>query len=1068
MSNRKLGSLVSLVAGAAVAFSMVGGMVAQAASALTQSQITAIVSLLQSFGADAGTVANVTAALNGQATTGTVSTPVMTGGYNFATNLTVGSTGADVTALQQFLVAQSDLVMPAGTAYGYFGSVTKAAVIKFQLAKGISPAAGYVGSITRGVLNSMGGSMTTTTGGTTTFVPNGTSLNVSLAPTSPASGSIVAGQAAADLAEYTFTNTSATPAVVTNVTLQKVGVVADTAFDNIYLYQGATRLTDAASISSGKISFNSGSGLFTVPAGSSITVSVKVDVDSSANGQLMGVSLTGITANVPVSAVYPISGATMSTFTASDLASAALGTITPSSAVNVNAGTLNYSIFSAPLTISGKDTWLTRASFKVIGSLPTDALQNIGLYVSGVKVATASGIDANDYITFDLSSNPYKIQTGSKTLEVRADVIKGTDRSFTVSIQNTSDLGLVDSNYNVGIAASGIGATAQMSVSLGNIAFTQDSTLSSGDVVAGASNIALGRYDLKAYGEDVKITELHVAIQETGSTSTMPLTNVSLYANGSQVGSSKTVTPGTDGDYTLGSSLVIPAGQTVVLEVRGDLKDASGNNVATGTQIIAVVKGVTGNAQGLSSNMIVGPYPDTAGSQGQGPALNVVGAGLTVAKNASVNDSSAMPNGSNQLVGSFVLQANSSEAEVITGLKVTFGGSIDSSIFLSNLTVNVSGVGSTQPIQPLATGTVNNLTISQFTIPVNGSVTVNVYADIGNTSGTTTVSSLAVTGYGASSNVDLSGSTGGQVLTVAAGAIGTPILTQTSPASQILLGGVTNSTIAIFNATSSVGSAYITELQFNTTGNAIASITVGGTTKSVSSGATTTVTLATPIRVDSGYVGVNIPVYVNYTQVGGNGGVTSNQANNIALNAIKYTSGNTSTTTYMNATSATMYPVAGMPSVSVVTGSRLGLTGGSVKLADVRIAALGNAVRLVQLPVNVTTSGPASSTDDSLTVYDNSLNQIVATGTVSGNTVTFSYGGQAGYTIYPADGTHTFSIYTNAGVNTSGGAGTVSFTTDIGTPSAFNWYDVQGQQAVTGSTLLLGYPKTSDNSVIGN
>ena len=72
-------------------------------------------------------------------------------GYNFNKNLTVGSKGADVTALQNRLAADGYFT---GTATGYFGNVTKTAVKAFQTANNISPVSGYVGSITRGVLNS--------------------------------------------------------------------------------------------------------------------------------------------------------------------------------------------------------------------------------------------------------------------------------------------------------------------------------------------------------------------------------------------------------------------------------------------------------------------------------------------------------------------------------------------------------------------------------------------------------------------------------------------------------------------------------------------------------------------------------------------------------------------------------------------------------------------------------------------------------------------------------------------------------------------------------------------------
>jgi hypothetical protein len=62
----------------------------------------------------------------------------------FTRDLTVGSTGADVTALQTKLG-----VSPAT---GYFGAITKAAVMAYQTSNGIS-ATGYVGPITRAKLN---------------------------------------------------------------------------------------------------------------------------------------------------------------------------------------------------------------------------------------------------------------------------------------------------------------------------------------------------------------------------------------------------------------------------------------------------------------------------------------------------------------------------------------------------------------------------------------------------------------------------------------------------------------------------------------------------------------------------------------------------------------------------------------------------------------------------------------------------------------------------------------------------------------------------------------------------
>ena len=116
-------------------------------SGLSTTQVDAILSLLSSFGADQATIDNVKSALNGQATTGTVTAA-------FVRNLELGMTGADVKALQQWLNANGYRVAESG--YGSpgnettkFGGATKAALIKFQKANGITPAAGYFGPKTR-------------------------------------------------------------------------------------------------------------------------------------------------------------------------------------------------------------------------------------------------------------------------------------------------------------------------------------------------------------------------------------------------------------------------------------------------------------------------------------------------------------------------------------------------------------------------------------------------------------------------------------------------------------------------------------------------------------------------------------------------------------------------------------------------------------------------------------------------------------------------------------------------------------------------------------------------------
>ena len=81
------------------------------------------------------------------------STPVISG-YVFNTDLSLGSSGADVSALQQILINGGYLTLPSGVSTGYFGNLTKTAVIKYQFANNL-PGTGVVDSATRAVLNAI-------------------------------------------------------------------------------------------------------------------------------------------------------------------------------------------------------------------------------------------------------------------------------------------------------------------------------------------------------------------------------------------------------------------------------------------------------------------------------------------------------------------------------------------------------------------------------------------------------------------------------------------------------------------------------------------------------------------------------------------------------------------------------------------------------------------------------------------------------------------------------------------------------------------------------------------------
>lgn len=110
-------------------------------------------------------IAAVVAGLGLVAMTFVAATPAKAADTMFNTNLTVGSRGADVSALQTWLIGKGYSI-PAG-ATGYFGAQTRAAVAAYQKTNMISPAVGYFGPLTRASVNAGGAVSGGTTGGST-------------------------------------------------------------------------------------------------------------------------------------------------------------------------------------------------------------------------------------------------------------------------------------------------------------------------------------------------------------------------------------------------------------------------------------------------------------------------------------------------------------------------------------------------------------------------------------------------------------------------------------------------------------------------------------------------------------------------------------------------------------------------------------------------------------------------------------------------------------------------------------------------------------------------------------
>lgn len=776
----------------------------------------------------------------------------------FSRNLTVGSRGADVTALQTML--------GVNPATGYFGPITKAAVIAYQASHSISPAAGYVGPLTRSVLNAGGTAGTGTGTGTGSLCPNGMTLasnctlppsggtgtvtsgpvSVSLSSDSPANTYLLSGQALADVAHFTFTGTGTLKTVV----LQRTGLSASADLSNVYLFDGNMRITDGASVNTnGTITFTN----INLPISGSKTLSVKADMASSTSSVSLGVTLTSFTVdtttnsvNVPGNILF-VSTAPANTATASLTSAASVGAPTAS----INAGAMQYTVWSAPLQISGRTALLKGANFRVVGSAPTDAVQNIKMYVDGTPVGSAVSVGSNGYAFFDFGAAPVTLTTGSHTIDVRGDVQKGSNRTFQFSIQNAADLMIADSQLGINIAATNAvsnGAAGTISINAGSVTTTIDPSFQTmTTVTGGATNAVIGRFKMHAYGEDVKVQSLSVSPSISGATyltacstgcTAGSMNNVTLYLNGSQVGSSQNYTSGTLPAFTLGSSLILPAGVDSILEVRADLQTNNNISYSGGTVTTTLTAG-SSNGQGMSSLTTSINVPATTIATS---GLTIATGQLTVSKNTAYANQTLNPNMTGAKIASFVLQnLSSSESVRVTNLAVVMAlTSVGSTNYSNLVTDETSGSGSV-PINP-ATGLVggtssNNFPVT-FTLAPGATKVINVMADIGTATGSLVVS-LTPTAIGVSSNVNVTPSAAtGQTITISTGSFSaTPTLvTSASTVAQFVAaaGGATDGSKAEFNLVATNGVANINEMKFVVRGSStvnglgtVASVRVG-------------------------------------------------------------------------------------------------------------------------------------------------------------------------------------------------------------------------------------------------
>ncbi len=977
--------------------------------------------------------------------------------YTFSQNLKMGSKSSEVMNLQKVLNMYPQ-TMVASTGAGSqgmetmkFGPATRAAVVKLQnlyaseilTPAGLTKGSGSVYGLTRAVLNQLcTGNVGTNpnpnpTPGPVTSGP----VSVSLAANQPMNV-LVSGQVGAALATYNFSGNG----TVTQIKLKKTGISTNDTVVNAYLYDGSVRVSDAASVlSDGTITFNNASGIFTVMGSKNITV--RVDVLANLNGgQTIGTQLVGLTANGVMSSLslggtaLPVSSVTLTT---------AYFSGSQTSNTTIDAGTMNSTLWSQTLNVGIRPVRFYAATFKQIGSAPYDAIGNFGLFIGGNKVASGM-MSSNGYVSF-VASTPVLVTT-NQSVELRGDIVKGNDRNYYFSLENPSDFMVEDRDVMGafltvgGATTTAIKNSVAVTINAGSPTVQQDASYSTSEVLGGATNVTIGKFIVKGYGEDVKVTRFNFtpslmnALPAT-DTLTSNLQNVSVYANGVQVGTSKsTWIYGNIDLSSLGSQFLIPAGQAVTVEVKADMVK-NGSTAYTAGTVGVNIDNI--EFEGLTSRKT----NSQTGKSGQ--TFNIRSSQGTFAVTGGSSAKTVSPNTNSVELGSFTLQASSVDKLRVTSINVGLTGST-ALTNLSNLTIKD---GSTILGTPFGNPqTTNNFSLN-LDVLASGSKTFKVYADVSNaTSSSNVIVTATITYQGYANTNPTSTLATAATTTFSTGKVRSVTTFGTSETNQYVVSG--SSIIAgDFNVIAENGDIILSKVNVAVTkldgssATGVTAVEIAGVMKNVQSGVATTTIDGLNISVPNSNSGISLPVKLYFANAGTNGVVSQDII--ARIDSMEYRAGSQATTTassslaYMRVATTSAFTLVGSKPSSVkgvitLAGNQSNMT--DQKIGEIRVTAdAAGSVDLTQVSYSVTAPTGGTVTVVTLKLNGSTISNAVQSGVTS---TSFTNG-------IRVSGGQTLVLDVNAtitGVTSSSAVGL-----SVGPSSGFTWTDTS-----TGTTGLTG------------
>jgi len=508
--------------------------------------------------------------------------------YTWATNLKVGSKGADVNALQKFLNSSGDTQVAAsgagssGKETSTFGPATKGAVIKFQnkyaadvlTPVGLTAGTGFVGAGTRAKLNALcssaptpaptptpvpPGTPTPVPPGTPPPAPAGTGLSVSADAMQPPNTLAPFNAARIPFTKVNFTAGADGDVTVDSIVIERAGAGSDSNFSGIVLLD-----EDGMQIGLEKTLNADHQAIlneaFVVKAGQTrmLTLAGTMKAAASINaGELLALKLVAVNTKATVTGTLPIMGATHTVNTALAIGTVelAVGPLDQDAATNKDIGAKDIVFNSIKATAgSGEDIRFLGIRYNQTGSAGLSDLVNVKVYIDSVGYDT----------TIDSSGKYYTAKFGSgivikkgqfKEIVLKGDIKDGSGRTIIFDIFKSGDVYFSGETYNYGLtpstaATAAVSTTssdfttgtpffdeATMTIAGGSLTVSKSSAVPAQNVAENVAGLDLGAFDIEAKGEDITVGQMDFWIHlSAGTADPADVTGITLRdANGTIV-----------------------------------------------------------------------------------------------------------------------------------------------------------------------------------------------------------------------------------------------------------------------------------------------------------------------------------------------------------------------------------------------------------------------------------------------------------------------------------------------------------------------------------------------------